>query len=81
MGGRLQVADLDVMIKAIVNGLAPELIARRSVGYESASQLLITAEENTERLHSEASFAALCGVSPVPASSGRTQRHRLNRGG
>jgi transposase len=76
-----EVADLDVMIKAIVDGLAPELIARRSVGYESASQLLITAGENTERLHSEASFAALCGVSPVPASSGQTQRHRLNRGG
>lgn len=76
-----EVADLDVMIKAIVDDLAPELITHRSVGYESASQLLITAGDNPERLRSEASFAALCGVSPVPASSGKTQRYRLNRGG
>ena len=46
-----------------------------------AAQLLLTAGDNPERLHSEASFAALCGVSPVPASSGKTIRHRLNRGG
>lgn len=76
-----EVSELDVMIKAIVDDLAPDLIARRSVGYESASQLLITAGDNPARLHSEAGFAALCGVSPVPASSGRTHRHRLNRGG
>ena len=38
-------------------------------------------ESNPKRLHSEAGFAALCGVSPVPASSGKTTRHRLNRGG
>ena len=44
-------------------------------------ELLITAGDNTERLKSEASFAALCGVSPIPASSGKTARHRLNRGG
>ncbi len=76
-----EIADLDVMIKAIVDDLAPELVARQGVGYESASQLLITAGDNPQRLRSEASFAALCGVSPIPASSGMTQRHRLNRGG
>ncbi|NYT79825.1 IS110 family transposase [Alcaligenaceae bacterium] len=76
-----EIADLDVMIKAIVDELAPELVSRLGVGYESASQLLITAGDNPERVHSEAGFAALCGVSPVPASSGKTQRHRLNRGG
>ena len=43
--------------------------------------MLIAAGDNPERLHSEASFAALCGVSPVEASSGKTQRRRLNRGG
>ena len=43
--------------------------------------LLLTAGDNPQRLRSEASFAALCGVSPVPASSGKTTRHRLNRGG
>jgi hypothetical protein len=43
--------------------------------------LLLTAGDNSERVHSEASFAALYGVSPVPASSGKVTRHRLNRGG
>ncbi len=76
-----EIADLDVMIAAIVDELAPALVARNSIGHESAAQLLLTAGDNPERLHAEASFAALCGVSPVPASSGKTTRHRLNRGG
>lgn len=76
-----EIADLDVMIKAIVDDLAPELVSRQGVGYESAAQLLITAGDNPERLRSEGSFAALCGASPIPASSGMTHRHRLNRGG
>ena len=76
-----EVADLDDMIEAIVTDLAPELIARNGVGLNSAAQLLLTAGDNPERLRSEASFAALCGASPVPASSGKTTRHRLNRGG
>jgi transposase len=69
------------MIGAIVEELAPTLVARNSIGHESAAQLLLTAGDNSERLRSEASFAALCGVSPVPASSGKVTRHRLNRGG
>lgn len=76
-----EVADLDDMIEAIVTDLAPELITLNGVGLNSAAQLLLTAGDNPERLRSEASFAALCGVSPVPASSGKTTRHRLNRGG
>jgi transposase len=76
-----EVADLDTMITAIVDELAPALVARNSVGHGSAAQLLLTAGDNPERLRSEAGFAALCGVSPVPASSGKTIRHRLNRGG
>lgn len=76
-----EIADLDVMIAGLVDALAPELVTRDSVGYESASQLLLTAGDNSDRLHSEASFAALCGASPVPASSGKVSRHRLNRGG
>lgn len=76
-----EIADLDVMIAGIVRELAPDLISRNAVGYESAAQLLITAGDNPERLASEASFAALCGVSPIPASSGKVSRHRLNRGG
>ena len=76
-----EIADLDVMIAAIVDELAPELIKRNAIGYESASQLLITAGDNPQRLRSESGFAALCGVSPVPVSSGKTNRYRLNRGG
>lgn len=76
-----EIADFDVMIKNIVDQLAPDLLEKRGVGYESAAQLLITVGDNPDRLTSEASFAALCGVSPIPASSGKTHRHRLNRGG
>jgi transposase len=76
-----EIADLDDMIEAIVKDLAPELLEQRAIGLNSGAQLLLTAGDNPERLKSEASFAALCGVSPVPASSGKTVRHRLNRGG
>ena len=51
------------------------------MGAATAAQLLITAGGNPERLHTEASFAAMCGTAPVPASSGKTTRHRLSRGG
>ena len=76
-----EIADLDVMIGAIVDELAPLLVQRNSIGHGSAAQLLLTAGDNPDRIRSEASFAALCGVSPVPASSGKVKRHRLNRGG
>ena len=69
------------MISVIVDELAPELITGKAIGYESAAHLLITVGDNPERLKSEASFAALCGVNPIPASSGKVNRHRLNRGG
>lgn len=76
-----EIADLDAMIAAIVKDLAPNLIARNSISYVGGAQLLLTAGGNPERMRSEASFAALCGVSPVPASSGKIVRHRLNRSG
>ena len=60
---------------------APRLRALLGVGPDSAAALLIAAGDNPGRLHSEAAFAALCGTSPVEASSGKTRRHRLNRGG
>ncbi|MET8507083.1 IS110 family transposase [Streptomyces sp. NPDC004787] len=59
----------------------PGLRAAHGVGPDTAAQLLITAGGNPERMRTEASFAALCGAAPVPASSGRTNRHRLSRGG
>lgn len=76
-----EIAGLNSMMISIVDEVAPELIKRRGIGYESATQFLITAGDNPTRLRSEAGFAALCGVSPVPASSGKTNRYRLNRGG
>lgn len=51
------------------------------MGSDTAAQLLITAGENPERLHSEAAFAHLCGVAPIPTSTGKCDRHRLNRAG
>jgi transposase len=60
---------------------APALRALLGVGPDSAAALLVTAGDNPGRLRSEAAFAALCGSSPVEASSGKTRRHRLNRGG
>lgn len=65
----------------ITRVVAPALIAIKGVGPEVASTLLMTAGDNPERMKSEASFAALCGSNPIPASSGKTNRHRLNRGG
>lgn len=76
-----EIGELDLMIKTIVEELAPDLVKRNSICHNGAAQLLLTAGDNPERLKSEASFAALCGVTPVPASSGKTIRHRLNRSG
>ncbi len=59
----------------------PGLMAVKGVGPVIATQLLITAGDNPERLRSSSSFAALCGTAPIPVSSGRTDRHRLSRGG
>ena len=76
-----EVLTLDRAIRDLVRRTAPKLIARPGIGIHSAAQLLITAGGNPDRLHSDAAFAALCGASPVQASSGKRQRHRLSRGG
>uniref|UniRef100_UPI00374E1C00 transposase n=1 Tax=Streptomyces gibsoniae TaxID=3075529 RepID=UPI00374E1C00 len=65
----------------MITACAPRLLDRYGVGPDTAAALLIAAGDNPDRMGSEASFAALCGVSPVEASSGKTQRRRLNRGG
>jgi transposase len=81
---RALTAELDALnteLAALTRQAAPRLLARYGVGVETAGQLLVTAGDNPERLHSEAALAALCGASPVEASSGKTVRHRLNRGG
>ena len=76
-----EIAELDELITPLVRELAPALIEAVGIGTEIAGQLLVTAGDNPERLTSEAGFAMLCGVAPIPASSGKTTRHRLNRGG
>lgn len=76
-----EIDDLNKRIAEAVEVTTPGLLDVRGVGPDSAAALLISAGDNPERLASEASFAALCGTSPVEASSGKTQRRRLNRGG
>ena len=76
-----EITQLDVDLDALVRRAAPELRAARGIGLVTAAQLLITAGDNPERFRNEASFAALCGVAPIPASSGKTTRYRLCRGG
>ena len=77
-----EIADLDDLIKPLVVKEAPQLVARYGVGPDTASALLVAAGDNPGRLRSEASFARLCGVAPIPATSGKiTTRHRLHRGG
>ena len=75
------IAELDALIAPLVAETAPELLARPGVGPDSAGALLVAAGDNPGRLRTERSFAHLCGVSPLDASSGKQQRHRLNRGG
>jgi len=72
---------LDAELAALTRRAAPRLLARYGVGVQTAGQLLVTAGDNPQRLHSDAALAALCGASPVQASSGKTVRHRPNRGG
>lgn len=76
-----EITTLDNQLAALVQASAPHLLAIHGVGTDTAGQLLVTAGDNPHRLHSEAAFAHLCGVAPVPASSGQKTRHRLNRGG
>jgi len=76
-----EVAALDAQLGRLVAEAAPALVAIKGVGAETAGALLVAAGDNPERLRSEAAFAHLCGVAPVPASSGKTRRHRLSRGG
>ena len=76
-----QIAALTARIDPLATTANPALRAAFGVGADTAAQILITAGHNPDRLTSEPSFAALCGVAPVPASSGKTRRYRLSRGG
>ena len=76
-----EIAELDRFIGPLVEELAPNLLQLEGVGTEIAGELVVAAGENPDRLRCEASFAMMCGACPIPASSGKTQRHRLNRSG
>jgi transposase len=68
-------------LKRLTTRTAPELVATFGIGFDSAAELLCAAGDNAGRVRSEAAYAKLCGACPIPASSGKTSRHRLNRGG
>jgi transposase len=76
-----EITELDVQLERLVAEVAPELPTLLGVGTDHSATLLVVAGDNPERLNSEASFANLCGVAPIEASSGKVVRHRLNRGG
>jgi transposase len=77
-----EITQLDTALQTLLDHAAPAgFLAKNGVGTRVAATLLVTAGGNPGRLRTEASFAALCGASPVDASSGKQRRHRLNRGG
>jgi transposase len=76
-----QLARLDELIGPLVAGRAPSLLALHGIGPDTAAVLLIAAGDNPGRLRSESAWAHLCGAAPIPASSGKVKRHRLNPGG
>lgn len=76
-----EMADLETTIDALTARANPALRGVKGVGPDTAAILLVAAGDNPDRLTSDSAFAALCGASPIEASSGKTTRHRLNRGG
>jgi len=73
-----QLGRLDELIVPLVTARAPGLLARYGIGPHTAAMLLIAAGDHPERLRSEAAWAHLCAAAPIPASSGKVNRHRLN---
>ena len=78
---RAEIETLDAQVARLVLGVAPELVELPGVGFHTAAVLLVAAGDNPERMRTEATWAKLCGVAPLAASSGKVTRHRLNRGG
>jgi transposase len=77
----VDMASIDRALTELIAGTAPSLLELHGVGVDTAASLLVTAGDNPDRVHSECSWAHLCGVTPIPASSGKVTRYRLNRGG
>ena len=80
-GLNAEMQQIDRTLTALIKDMAPSLLALHGVGPDTAASLLVAAGDNPERLHSEPAWAHLCGVTPIPASSGKVTRWRLNRGG
>ncbi len=76
-----EIRELDGHLARLVTETAPALVAVHGVGVDTAATLLIAVGQDPKRLKSEAAFAHMCGVAPIPASSGKVVRHRLNRRG
>ena len=77
----LEIREHDTVLDAITAAAVPTLRAAFGLGPDAASEMMIVAGDNPDRIRSESAFAKLCGVCPIPASSGVTNRHRLFRGG
>jgi transposase len=76
-----EVRSHDAHLEELVEQCAPAMVEAHGIGTGTAAEMLVLVGDNPERIRSEAAFAKLCGACPVPASSGMTSRHRLNRGG
>lgn len=76
-----EIRQHDEALELLVRRRAPTLMAAPGISTGTIAQMLVVLGDNPERIRSEAAFAKLCGVCPIPASSGKTIRHRLNRGG
>lgn len=76
-----EIQTIAAQLDQLVGQAAPILTSRLGIGTSHAAQFLISAGQNADRLGSEAAFARLCGVAPIPISSGKTHRMRLHRGG
>ncbi len=80
-GLNTEIRTIDGALTQLIEETAPSLLELHGVGTDTAASLLVTAGDNPDRIHNERSWAHLCGVTPIPASSGKVTRHRLNRGG
>lgn len=76
-----EIKEHDTHLETLTAARAPELLAAHGMATGTAAEMLLVVGDNPERIHSEAAFAKLCGACPIPASSGKTKRHRLNRTG
>lgn len=76
-----EIQEHDAHLKTLTAASAPELLKAHGMATGTAAEMLLLVGDNPKRIRSEAAFAKMCGACPIPASSGKTNRHRLNRGG